>query len=112
MHSWSFLKNALCYSGGGVHHVLAAVEDEQPPPISQEADEVGRRIARLHREAQGRRHSAGYEPRITDRTKIKESDSPVEIGDLCIADRDRNGRLSNSAGAKDRHEAPLRQQSG
>ena len=78
----SLLEDVLRQCRRSLHHMLAAVEDQQHPPVSQEADQARGRITGLHQEAERRRDRARHEARIAERPEIKKSDRTLEGGKL------------------------------
>ena len=62
--------------GGGVEHVLAVVEHQQPDPALQRGGHaLAHALARLLGDAQHRRHRVGHRRRIGDRGQLENPDT-------------------------------------
>src|SRR3954454_3171480 len=83
----SFPVKPLRQRGRHLDDVLAAIEDQQHPLVSQECHEAVRWVARWSWQSKRRCDNAGYERRVADRAEIDETHLAGELRQQRVPDR-------------------------
>ena len=91
--------------GGGVEHVLAVVEHQQPDPALQRGGHrLAHGLARLLGDAQHRRHRVGHRRRIGDRRQFENPDTVGKFIGQPRRDFGRQAGLADPAHPGQRHQ--------
>ena len=104
-HRRRLRQDGLDQIGGGVEHVLAVVEHQQPDPALQRGGHtLAHGLARLLGDAQHRGHRVGHRRRIGDRGQFEQPDAVRELVGQPRRDFGRQAGLADPAHPGQRHQ--------
>ena len=105
LHGRRVREDGLDQIGGGVEHVLAVVEHQQPDPALQRGGHaLAHALAGLLGDAQHRRHRVGHRRRIGDRGQLEKPDPVREFIGQPRRDFQRQPGLADPAHPGQRHQ--------
>jgi hypothetical protein len=108
-HAGRAFENLFGHDGGGFHHMLATIQNQQHFLVAQMRDQRRDRVVGPRRHAECGHDRAGQQFRIADRSEIDEADIVAKGRHLRGCERKRDRGLADATGPDQRHEAPLRQ---
>jgi len=105
MHLRRILEDALGQRRRGVDHMLAAIEDQQHPPVAKQGNQARGRIAGLNRQSERGGDRTRHQKRIVDRPEIEKMNSADKLRQQFVAHRDGDRGLADATRAHDGDEA-------
>ena len=101
-------ENRRRQAGHRVDDVLAIVEQQEHPVVSEGGDQAGKRIFGADFQAEHGRNRARHQARVAERRQIDQPDAVFIAGDHALGDGEGDRGLADAAGPDDRHQALAR----